>query len=193
MKHKNNIMVSLTFIVGMQTSNVMVALSWTGIVDKFKSAVNACKPDGMGVKGVKESGIVLDQFAKKHLPETGEIVKETSAKLGSQAAGKFAPALTIIAAGYAVGQLWSMGKDVKSYFWPSNEEIAHGIEVDEKLAQLVAKKAFKACLLKNVHSERNSSGIPCDCESMKQAYAMAAGHVQAEEITQTFNICFGGK
>ena len=83
------------------------------------------------------------QLAENHLPVVGEIAKETSAKLGAEAVGKTIPALNTCAAIYAVTQLWTIGKDVKSYFWPSQEEIAHAMEVNKKYEQLVTKKSIQ--------------------------------------------------
>ncbi|MDR3551002.1 MAG: hypothetical protein P4L31_06320 [Candidatus Babeliales bacterium] len=61
------------------------------------------------------------------------------------------------------------------------------LEDREKQEALMAKAAFKNCLKNNPSSERNAMGVPSACASSIHAYAMAAGHREAEETMKTFN------
>lgn len=158
------------------------------------------------VKGVKQ--LTID-----HLPTVGKIATEASSQLGSEASkelatgmkdasscfgvesvAKLAPAINIVTAAYTVTQVWSMGKDIKSYCYPSDQDKAriigakaHACEMQEKYESLMAKKAFKECLKKNIHAKRSASGIPCACEEVARIFAMAAGCNEADQITTTFN------
>jgi len=201
MKIKKNIILSLILLVGMQTSHVITAGIWEKTIDGLKSIVDACKPDGMGVKGIKESGKVINQLAENHLSQVGDIAKDVSAKLASEGAGKLAdglkesvekvvPVLSVLAGVYSLTKIWPITKEVavgiRSFFWQSQEEKSHAMEVDEKYKQLTAKRAFRECLSNKAHVEKNSSGIPCACQETAKLYAVLAGIEKANDMEEAY-------
>lgn len=146
------------------------------------------------VEGAKDSAQMtcetLTQLTQNHLSDTGDMAKETVSTLGPEAVENVAPDLDALKAINTIVTLCLLSKDVKSYLWPSQEEIAHAMEVNEKYESLVAKKAFKECLLKKIHTEKNSSGIPCACEGPAQLYAMMAGIQKTNDIKEVYKHFF---
>jgi hypothetical protein len=136
-----------------------------------------------------------NQLIKDNLPKAGEIATEASAKIGVEAANKFAPAATLFASAYAVSQVYSMGRDIaegmSSRYWPSAAQRTHALKVDKEYEILSTEKAFKSCLVYNAKSARDTSGLPSACQRTAQAYGMAAGHKPLKSITKTFNTVYG--
>jgi len=124
-----------------------------------------------------------------------------SAQIGLQAVekitetgDKFAFAAGVCAGAYAFTQFWSIGKDVvsigksvKSYVSPSEEEKAHAYIIHEQYEFLKTKKEFRTCLLQKANTERGPSGRPQACEDMARLFAMTAGDGELSKLTKTFN------
>lgn len=201
MKYNKKIVLYLLFIITAQSTNYMSAGCGDDFWNTTKSFFCGLKPDAMGVKAVQETYKAADNILNDHLTETGEIVKDASSILGSEGAGKLAdaikesvekvvPVLNVLAGFYALTKIWPISKEIavgiRSLFWQSQEEKMHAIEVDDKHKQLVAKKAFRECLSKKTHTEKNSSGIPCACEETAQLYAMFAGIQNANDMKEAY-------
>jgi len=146
------------------------------------------------VEGLKDTtkmaGESINILAENHLTKAGDLAKETIPKLGSETVANLVAALDALKAIGTVITIYSLSKDAISYLWPSKEETAHATEVEDEYQSLVAKKAFKECLLKKAHTEKNSSGIPCACEESAQLYAMMAGIQKANDIKEAYNKYF---
>ncbi len=83
--------------------------------------------------------------------------------------------------------IWTLGKDVKSYIAPNDEQKAHALAVEEMLELHKSKKYLENCLINNAHDARGISGRPKICEKEARRFAMAAGEEKLNEITATFN------
>lgn len=70
-----------------------------------------------------------------------------------------------------------------SYFKPSEEEMAHELTVAETFAYRLARKSFMDCLIKNVRSQKNTSGRPEVCEELARMFAMIGGDEEIEKLT----------
>jgi hypothetical protein len=135
-------------------------------------------------------------------------ITEAAPTIGSEAAGKFtqlgeklAPAVKAIGFAYAASQVWSMGKDMvhgvqwtRSYFWPTEQEkkaaAMHAIKVNREYEAVMAEIDFKHCLKEHARSERNQEGMPSVCQSLAQAFAMAAGAEEADKVKRVFREYF---
>lgn len=103
--------------------------------------------------------------------------------------GDVGNALTII---YRGTQLYSTGKEVASYFYPSEEQkilSAKKLEsAQEDLELLRARKAFSQCLINNkLNADRGISGLPKICENAAETFALLGKVSEVQQLMAYFN------
>jgi len=64
-------------------------------------------------------------------------------------------------------------------------------EAHEIHTRLTAKRELRTCLLNNMYNkQRNSSGLPTECEQPAHMYSLVAGEPALDEMIEAFNICW---
>lgn len=168
----------------------------TAMVGK-NAAVNGLTAVGDGIKdGLKGASKNVADGMRDSASTAAQSMQDT-AKALAPVLDKVGPAVQLASVAYTAGQAWNIGKDVKngacaikSYYYPNQEQKTHAARIEKEYTFLTTEKAFKQCLLKNVNSNRSSSGLPAICNETARMFAMAAGNKAANEITETFKQYF---
>ena len=135
----------------------------------------------------------MSQEMLKRIGEIGlQALNNEKAKKAALAAAQNGSKLAIAADAF-VGftgctySIFMLGKDVKSYISPTEEQKTQAITVEEMREFHKSKKALKHCLITNAHCVRGPSGRPIVCEKEVRRFAVAASDEELDEITTTFN------
>ena len=100
----------------------------------------------------------------------------------------FATASGVTSCATAGIQVYSVGKDIKSYTFPNEEEQLKDRETNKKIALIKAIVEFKHCLINNKLSVvRGSCALPTICEEVALILIRCGGEKEASEITAIFN------
>lgn len=90
-------------------------------------------------------------------------------------------------AGVAAQVYW-VSKDMKSYCFPNEQELAQAIEVDEQLFAIKTKKSLRTCFLNNSSTfDIEPSGYPTACKDLAETLVSCGKAVDVELMTAVFN------
>lgn len=99
-----------------------------------------------------------------------------------------APACAVVACIDAGVRVYSAGKDVKSYFYPSKEEQSRISNASKQLRVATARSKFKHCLINNKSTSKiDSSGRPTECKEVERIFKMCGGEREVTDIIKVFN------
>lgn len=88
----------------------------------------------------------------------------------------------------AVANVYSAGKGVTAYFYPSKKEQVVTQEGEIKLEVMELRKKLRACLVSNrKNSEKGNLGIPVLCEQMTLALGMLGAGDDVNRMVTIFN------
>lgn len=106
------------------------------------------------------------------------MVTEEAAKLACEATGTIAAleGLKVVSGASAwvslATNVYQIGKDVKSHFYPSKEEQVHAQEINKRLELIELRKNLRTCLIRNrISTQKGPHGIPSQCE--QTAFALS--------------------
>ncbi|AXK61163.1 hypothetical protein [Candidatus Chromulinivorax destructor] len=113
---------------------------------------------------------------------------EVATKTFIQVSEAVAPALEVASCINAGIQIYSAGKDIKSYAFPNDKERELARAVSEKIHLAKAQKNFRLCL-KNIklNSEISSLGYPTVCEQTVKMLMLCGGEDEIDRMTKVFN------
>lgn len=90
---------------------------------------------------------------------------------------------------YAVYALYPIFKDIYDYLYPSEAQLAATKAAIEQIKFLTARREFLDCLLGNMRTPRNDTGLPIACENFADVYHAVCGQSALDEMTSRFKAC----
>lgn len=154
--------------------------------------ISSCLSQNWGEVGKKVLFYSIFILFHQRSMASEEFVAATVTEIASE---KFTQALEVVTPALEVCswiklgiQVCSVGKDIKSYFFPNKEEELQIVSARKKLKVDTARSKFKHCLVTNkLNSEINSSGCPVNCEELARVFVACGGRNELIDITAIFN------
>ncbi len=88
---------------------------------------------------------------------------------------------------YGISEMYSTGKNMISSCHSDDAKKAQIAEIKEKNRALISKRELRECLMQHKNGQRNSMGIPTECENVASMFALIAGQPGLDAMTTTFN------
>lgn len=141
----------------------------------------------IGKKVLLSSIFILSHQRSMASQVPGEVVARVTVDGLSTASG-------ICSCAHASVQLYSAGKDIKSYVFPNEEQQLLHSEINKKYVLAMARSKFKYCVANNKLTKKSaSSGIPVVCEEAALMLIRCGGENEVIHTTDFFNKKMKGK
>lgn len=98
----------------------------------------------------------------------------------------------VIGAGSCVGlvaNVYTLGKDIKSYASPNEVEQANAREIDKQLELLELKKQLRTCLISNrKNTDMSSLRVPTACDELAFSLGILGARDEVDRMTDIFTV-----